>query len=151
MTEDMQKVANGLVCICKKHGKPYCYVAQKNLQLLLKKYEDWNRSERTVRRRLKDLEEQGLIRVVHRNWSEVDGVKKFKSNLYFLKGKLFQWYEKIERTARKVFSFFRRPSLANYSSQNPRRDFKEGCETVEILWKTAIKGGASPLLGSVLS
>ena len=144
MTKDMEKVARGLVGIAKCHNKTYCWVAQSSFQILLEKYEHWNMSERTLRRRLKDLVDQGYIKVVHRNWSEVNGSKKFRCNLYFFTRKLFEWFEKIERVVRKVFSFFRRPSLANYSLKTPKRDLKVACGNVDILWKTSQKVRASP-------
>jgi len=144
MTKEMEQVARGLLGIAKRHNKTYCWTAQSSFQILLEKYEHWNLSERTLRRRLKDLADQGYIKVVHRRWSEVNGSKKFKCNLYFFTRKLFEWFEKVERVVRKVFSFFRRPSLANYSLKTPRRDFKAVVPIVEILWKSDIKGRASP-------
>ena len=145
MTKDMEKVARGLLGIAKRHNKTYCWTAQASFQILLEKYEHWNVSERTLRRRLKDLADQGYIKIVHRNWSEENGSKKFRCNLYFFTRKLFEWFEKLERVVRKVFSFFRRPSLANYSSKPIRRDLERACGNVEILWKSAIEGRASPI------
>ena len=147
MTRQMEQVARGLLGIAKRHNKIYCYVAQNSFQTLLEKYEHWNVSERTLRRRIKDLVDQGYIRVVHRNWSEENGSKKFKCNLYFFTRKLFEWFEKLERVVRKVFSFFRRPSLADYSLKPLRRDLRISPPTVEILWKTEEKGRASPIGG----
>ena len=143
----MEKVAKGLLGIAKKHNKTYCWTAQSSFQILLEKYEHWNMSERTLRRRLKDLEDEGYIRIVHRNWSEENGSKKFKCNLYFFTRKLFEWFEKLERIVRKVFSFFRRPSLANYSLKPYKRDLEVVPRNVEIWWKSPIEGRASPLLG----
>jgi len=147
MTRQMEQVARGLLAIAKRHNKGYCYTAQSSFQLLLEKFEHWNVSERTLRRRLKDLEDQGYIKIVHRNWSEENGTKRFKCNLYFFTRKLFEWFEKIERVVRKVFSFFRRPSLANYSFKPLTRDLGTIAENVEILWKTDKKGVAPPIRG----
>ena len=147
MTEGMDQVGEALFAIAKCHNKGYCYVSQRSLQVLLEKYQDWNRSERTVRRRLKDLGDQGYLKIVHRNWSEVNGVKKFRTNLYIFTKKWFECVAKAARFARKVFSFFRRPKLANYSSPTERRDIKAAFGNVEILWKSPIKGRASPVGG----
>ena len=146
MTQEMAVVGEALFCIAKKHNKGYCWVSQKMLHILLKRYDDWNRSERTVRRRIKDLGDQGYVKVVHRNWDEVNGVKKFRSNLYIFTKKWFEWVAKIQRFARKVFSFFRRPKLADYSSLTEKRDLKNVPPTVEFWWKTDEKGRASPIL-----
>jgi len=147
MTGQMEQVARGLMGIAKCHNKFYVYTAQESFQILLERFEHWNMSERTLRRRLKDLADQGYIKIVHRNWSEVNGSKKFKCNLYFFTRKLFEWFEKLERVVRKVFSFFRRPSLANYSFKPLTRDLRIVPPTVEILWKTEEKGRASPIGG----
>lgn len=144
MTKDMEKVARGLLGIAKCHNKTYCWVAQSSFQILLEKFEHWDMSERTLRRRLKDLEDQGYIKIVHRNWSEVNGVKKFRCNLYFFTRKVFEWFEKLERVVRKVFSFFHRPKMADYSIKPPRRDLEGVYGNVEILWKSPYKGRASP-------
>jgi len=144
MTEQMEIVAKGLVAISKRHNKAYCWVSLSHLQTLLCLYDNWNMSERTLRRRIKNLADQGYIKVIHRNWSEENGTKRFKSNLYILTKKIFLWLEKGMRYARQVLSFFRRPKLAIYSSLNPRRDLREVPPTVEFLWKTQEKGRASP-------
>jgi len=145
MTTDMDKVGQALFGVAKCYNKGYCYPSQASLQVLLERYDDWNRSERTVRRRLKDLEDRGYIKITHRNWSEVNGVKKFRTNMYTFTKKWFEWVAKLERFARKVFSFFRRPKMANYSSPTERRDLTIVPRNVEILWKSAIKGRASPI------
>ena len=150
MTKEMEMVAKALIGIAKKHNKFYCWVSQATLQLLLVKYQHWNMSERTLRRRIWDLGDQGYIEVVHRTIPDGNGGKRFNCNLYKFKRKLFEWFEKLERVARKVFSFFRRPKLADYSSLTEKRDLKNVPPTVEFWWNPDEKGGASPLLGSVL-
>ena len=145
MTEQMEKVVKTIFAIAKRHNKGYCFASQGTIQVLLTKYQDWNRSERTVRRRLKDLVDQGYLKVVHRNWFEVNGVKKFRTNLYIFTKKWFEWVGRAARFARKVFSFFRRPKLAINSSPTVKRDLKEAFGNVEILWKSPIKGKPSPL------
>jgi len=147
MTEQEEKVARTLLAIAKKHNKGYCFASQPTLQVLLTLYQGWNMSQRTLRRRIKSLEEKGFIKIIHRNWSEVNGVKKFKCNLYFFTKKLFLWFAKVGEYVRKVFSFFRRPSLASYSSKTPRRDLEKAYGIVEILWKSLEKGRASPIKG----
>lgn len=145
MTEDMGKVGETLFCIAKRHNKGYCYASQAKIQRLMKEYQDWNRSERTVRRRLKDLSAQGYLKITHRNWLEVNGVKKFRTNLYIFTKKWFEWVGRAARFARKVFSFFRRPKLANNSSPTVKRDIKAAFGNVDILWKSSIEGKSSPV------
>ena len=144
MTEDMATVGETLFCIAKSHNKGYCYASQKTIQRLMTEYRDWNRSERTVRRRLKDLSDQGYIKITHRNWFEVSGTKKFRTNLYIFTKKWFEWVGRVARFARKVFSFFRRPKLAINSSPSVRRDLQAVFGNVEILWKSPQMVRASP-------
>ncbi len=144
MTEQMEMVVRGLIGIAKTHGKTYCWVAQINLQTLLERFEHWNMSERSLRRRLKDLEDEGYIKITHRNWTEENGSKKFRCNMYEFTKKFFLWLQKLADYARKVFSHFRRPKLADYSSKTIRRDLERTPTNVEILWKSPIKGRASP-------
>ena len=136
MTEPEEKLIRTLLAIAQRHNKGYVYASQPTLQFLLAKYQEWNFSERTVRRRLKDLEAKGFIKIVHRNWSEVNGSKKYRCNLYRFTRKLFEWLEKVERFVRKAFSFFHRPKMAIYSSKPLRRDLEKPYGNVEILWKS---------------
>jgi hypothetical protein len=91
-----------------------------------------------------EMEKEGYVVRQLRTMPDGNGGKRFTSSLTFLKKKLFLWVEKMERFARKVFSFFRKPSLAHYSLKPYRRDLGISPGTVEILWKTQEKGRASP-------
>jgi len=144
MTEQEEKVARTLLAIAKRHNKGYCFASQPTLQYLLILYQHWNMSERTLRRRLKGLEEKGFIKITHRNWSEVNGSKRFRCNMYTFTKKLFLWFAKMGEYVRKLFSFFRRPILANNSFLKPTRDLEKTSVDVEILWKSDIKSRASP-------
>ncbi len=145
MNTQMEMVAKALIGIMKKHNKNYCFVSQSKLQDLLKRYQPWKLSERTLRRRVKDLVDQGYIKVVHRNWAEVNGVKKFRSNLYIATKKLILWLRNIGEYICKALNFFRRPKVADYSSHREEEIYSKIFPIVEILWKSQKKGMASPL------
>jgi len=145
MTDQEEKVVRTLLAISKRHNKGYCFVSQLTLQRLLSLYQHWNTSERTLRRRLKSLEEKGLIKITHRNWFEVNGSKRFRCNMYTFTKKLFLWFAKMGEYARKLFSFFRRPNLADYSYKNPKRDLEKLPTPVEILWKSQERERLKPL------
>ena len=147
MGRDEQGIIETLLAIAKKHNKGYCWASLSTIQKLMEQYQHWNLSERTLRRRLKDLAVRGYLEVIHRNPTEENGSKKYRCNLYKFTRKLFVWLEKLERAVRKVFSFFRRPSLPDYSLKPYRRDLRNSCADVEILWKTEEKGRASPIEG----
>jgi hypothetical protein len=145
MTEQQEALAKTFVGIAKTHNKFYCYASRETLCLLLRKYHGINVSQRTMSRRIKELHDQGYIVRVQRNWSEEGGTKRFKCNLYFLKKKLLLWVKMLGEYARKVFSHFRVPILAHYSSKPIRRDLEKAYGNVEILWKSPLKGRASPV------
>jgi len=143
MTQQQEALARTFVGIAKKHNKFYCYASRETLCLLLKKYHHLNVSPRTLSRRIKELHDQGYIIRVQRNWSEVNGSKRFRCNLYYLQKKLLLWVKNLGDYARKVFSVFRAPILAHYSSKPKRRDLEVGRGIVDILWKGVLKGRAS--------
>jgi len=144
MTQQQEALARTFVGIAKTHNKFYCYASRETLCLLMKKYQNSNVSIRTLSRRIKELHDQGYIIRVERNWSEVNGSKKFRCNLYYLQKKLLLWVKKLGDYARKVFSCFREPILAHYSSKPKRRDLEGVKGIVEILFNSGIKGKASP-------
>ena len=145
MTQQQEALARTFVGIAKTHNKFYCFASRKTLCLLMAKYHNTNVSQRTMSRRIKELHDQGYIIRVQRNWSEVNGSKKFRCNLYYLTKKLLLWVKKLGDYARKVFSFFREPTLAHYSLKPLRRDLQNNYGNVEILWKSTLKGRASPV------
>jgi hypothetical protein len=133
------------VGIAKCYNKFYCYGTREKLCLLLAKYHAVNVSKRTLSRRLTELHNEGYIVRQMRTLPDGQGGKKFTCNLYYLTKKLLIWVKKLGDYARKVFSHFRKPILAHNSSLTPRRDLDGAARIVEILWKTDIKGRASPI------
>jgi hypothetical protein len=133
------------VGIAKSHNKFYCYATRETLCLLLAKYHNVNVSKRTLSRRLTELHNEGYI--VRQMRTRPDGPrgKKFTCNLYYLKKKLLIWVKSLADYARRVFSHFREPVLAHNSSDTTRRDLKGVHRIVEILWKSDLKGRASPV------
>jgi hypothetical protein len=142
-----EAIKKTLIGIAKTHNKFYCYASRETLCLLLSRYHAVNVSVRTMTRRLHELQAEGYTVIQHRNWSEVNGSKKFRCNLYYLTKKLLLWVKKLGEYARKVFSHFREPTLAHYSYKPLRRDLEKASGNVEILWKSALGGGASPVKG----
>ena len=133
------------VGIAKTHNKFYCYASRDTLCLLLAKYHAVNVSKRTLSRRLTELHNEGYIIREMRTMPDGNGSKRFTCNLYYLTKKLLIWVKNLADYARKVFSYFREPKMAHYSSDNPRRDLKGVGRIVEILWKSDLKGRASPV------
>ena len=146
--EQRDALKRTILAIALKHNKPYIWASEETLRLLMAKYHNTNVSPRTMRRRMAELKGEGFVVREFRTRPDGNGGKRFDTYLTFIKRKLFEWAEKAERFARKVFSFFRRPSLASYSLKTPRRDLEVSRGIVEILWKSDIKGRASPLNSS---
>lgn len=133
------------VGIAKTHNKFYCYASRETLCLLMSKYHAVNVSPRTLSRRITELHNEGYIVRQMRTLPNKEGGRRFTCNLYYLTKKLLIWVKSLADYARKVFSHFREPILAHYSSDNPRRDLKGVHRIVEILWKSDLKGRASPV------
>ena len=136
-----------ILAIALKHNKPYIYGSEETMRTFMAKYHNTNVSSRTLRRRIAEIVGEGYIVRQLRTMPDGNGGRRFTTSLTFIKRKLFEWAEKAERFARKVFSFFRRPSLASYSLKPYRRDLGISRGAVEILWKTEEKGRASPIGG----
>ena len=141
-----QKDALGrtLVKVAQCHNKAYCWATRETLCLLMAKYQNTNVSIRTLSRRLTEMHNEGFIIRQLRTMPDGNGGKRFTCNLYYLTKKLFLWVKKMGDFARKVFSFFREPTLAHYSSNKPRRDLEGVKGIVEILWKSPPKGWLKP-------
>ena len=134
-----------VLVIALRHNKPYIYASVETMRIFLAKYHNVNVSPRTMGRRIAELKSEGFLIREFRTRPDGNGGKTFNTYLTFLTRKLFEWAEKLERFARKVFSFFRRPTLASYSSKPPRRDLERVKGIVEILWKSPHEGRASPI------
>jgi hypothetical protein len=147
LTAKKEAVLRTLIGIAKTHKKFYAYATRETICGLVKRFHYLNVAPRTLSRYLSELDADGWLVVVHRNWSEVNGSKKYRCNLYKFTKKLFLWLKKLGEYARKVFSHFRVPTLAPYSFKPLTRDLKVVPGNVEILWKTEGKGRASPIEG----
>jgi hypothetical protein len=99
-----------------KYGKKYCYPSQGKLQQLLLVYHDTDISNRTLNRDLLELVNERYIERVRRT-KRVEGRKKqFTSTLYKFKVKAYIWLNSLAKWAKKVFSSFRLPKMADYKS-----------------------------------
>ena len=143
--EQSDALKRTILAIALKHNKPYVWASEETMRIFMAKYHNTNVSPRTLRRRIAELKGDGYVVREFRSRPDGNGGKRFNTYLTFVKEKLFKWAENAERFARKVFSFFRRPSLASYSLKTPRRDLTEACGNVEILWESSLKGRASPV------
>ena len=143
--EQRDALKKTILAIALKHNKPYIYASMETMRLLMAKYHKTNVSPRTMVRRIAELKSDRFVIREFRSRPDGNGGKTFNTYLTFITRKLFEWAEKLERFARKVFSFFRRPSLAYYSSLNNRRDLEKCKGNVEILLKSVIEGKPSPV------
>lgn len=138
-------ILQGLVGVAKCHNKPYCFVSQNRQLELLQMYHSWNTSRRTLNRRLKKLEDAGYIERVRRHRRAADGHLILRSTLYKLCGKLFAWIGRVGRWVGRICRVFAVPGMAQYNSQRESEVFLEPPHSVEYLWKSSIKGRASPI------
>lgn len=97
-------------------GKAYCYPSQKKIVKLCVKWCGVRMSRRTLCRVTGRLDSGSFVRRVRRHHRGPDGGMIFKSTLYVLQGRAFNWAASLGRFSNKVFSVFRVPKLAQYQS-----------------------------------
>ena len=145
LTKKKEAILRTIVGIAKTHNKFYAYATRETICFLVHKFHHLNVAPRTFSRYLGELEADGWLVVVHRNWSEFNGSKKYRCNLYKFTKKLFLWLKRAAEYVRQVFSHFHVPKMAHYSLTPRRRDLKEAYGNVEIWWKSPHEGRASPV------
>lgn len=140
MTARQGAIVTTIMKIGKKHGKKYSFPAQKKILELIGSYHGYEISERTLRRDLRDLEENRFIETLHRKMVVPGHGRIFTSNLYKLKRKVFMWLRSMEVLAKDLFSHFHRPIMADNkltqkpaSSQGPGASAQKEEEKVEKL------------------
>ena len=114
MTSRCESVVISLLSVAKAHQKKYCFVSQKHIEELLKKYHSLGISNRTLNRDLRWLEDNGYISRLRRIRIGKDGKLVFCSTLYRFKGKLFNWLYLMGNRVKRFFSFFRLPKMADH-------------------------------------
>jgi len=107
-------ILSTLAGVAIKHQKPYCYPSQRTILGLLKNYHGTPISRRTLNRRLKLLQNEAYFSRVRRIMRGKDGIMVFRSTLYKLGWKLFNYMGSLRKEVRAFFSFFRVPFLANH-------------------------------------
>jgi hypothetical protein len=99
-----------------KYGKKYCYPSQGKIQQLLFDYHDIDISNRTLNRDLLVLVNERYLERVRRTKNRPGRKKQFTSTLYKFKVKAYIWLNSLAKWAKKVFSSFRLPKMADYKS-----------------------------------
>ena len=133
-----------LVGVAKNHNKAYCWVSQHRQLELLAKYHSWNISRRTLNRRLRELEDEGYFIRIRRHMKADDGHLILRSTLYKFCGKLFNWLAGLKRWLVSVFGVYAVPKWAQHNSETESLVSTEAPCSVDILWKSSIKGRAAP-------
>lgn len=112
MTARQEAIIVTLMKVGKKHNKRYSFPTQKTILRLLKAFHGYEISERTLRRDLRDLEENNYIKTTHRKRLVQHLGRWFTSNLYKFQKKVFIWLNSWENRAKHLFRWFHRPILA---------------------------------------
>lgn len=113
MTSRCSSIAITIAKCGKKHHKFYSFPTQKKILDLLASYHDIKISERTLRRDLTWLVDNLFIEKIQRTRKDDKGHLVWTSNLYKFKHKFFMWLRSLEVLTSNLFSFFRRPKLAD--------------------------------------
>jgi len=144
MESQKEAILMTLVGVAKCHNKPYCFVSQNKQLALLEKYHSWNISRRTLNRRLKELEAEGYFIRIRRHIRGPNGDFIPRTTLYKFCGKFFNWLYGVKRWIGSIFSVFRVPKWAHNNSLKESEVTPSTLSFVEILWKSDLKGRASP-------
>lgn len=144
MTSKYDAVLYTITGICRANGKGYCFPSQNHILHLVKKYHRVEMSRRTLNRVLKRLEGDGWITRVRRHTKRADGSLWLRSTLYKLCGKVKEWAIRKLRWACGMLGVSAVPEVAQYNSWREKIINKGVPPDVEMLWKSALKGRASP-------
>jgi hypothetical protein len=146
----LEAVAETLSSISCKYGKAYCYPSQLTIMRLLKEYHGIDLSRRTLNRVLRWLEDEKYFSRTRRHRAGPNGRMLFGTTMYQLKKKLFIRLNRIKKWVERVSSPLRVPLRSQYRSVRKNEIFKEVSRNVEIVWKSPIEGGASPIIDETL-
>ena len=116
MESRSQAILGCLFGVSLKYGKKYCYPSQSKIQQLLFDYHDFDISNRTLNRDLRDLVDRSYVKRVRRTRYVKGCGKVFTSTLYTLRPKAYMWLNSLVKWGKKVFSTFRLPKMADYES-----------------------------------
>lgn len=97
-------------------GKGYAYPSQRKIAKLSQKWFSVPMSRRTLCRVSSSLQVEGYIRKVSRHRRGPGGNMIFKSTLYVLQGRAFNWAYGLGAWSRRLFEVFRVPKMAQYKS-----------------------------------
>jgi hypothetical protein len=120
MVSQKEAILKTLFHVSRKYEKAYCYPSQIKILSLVKKYHGINRSLRTLNRRLGEMEEEGFFTRTRRHRQGKDGRIVFNSTLYSLGARSFNWLFGMGDLAKRFFSFYHLPKLAQYKSKTAR-------------------------------
>lgn len=149
MESRKEAIMSCLFGVSMKYGKKYCYPSQAKLEQLLSTYHDFDISNRTLNRDLREMEDEGWFGRTRRTKKVGRGKKIFTSTLFKFKAKAYIWLNSLMKWGKKVFSSFRLPKMADYKSisgneiSSPESTGRGN--PVEI----PLEGRSSPLLGPV--
>jgi hypothetical protein len=116
MFSKQEAVLYTLLAVAKSHKKPYCYPSQEHICKLVVKFYKIRMSRRTLNRVLNSMTEKKIITRVRRHKMLKTGGIQFASTLYKFTGKAFNYLIALGKRVQGLFSFFRVPKWAQYTT-----------------------------------
>jgi hypothetical protein len=111
----------------------------------LKEYHGIDISLRTLNRRLKELREWGYLWKIVRH-IRGKGIRMVcRATAYYLMEKTRKYFLGLKRAAERLVVCFRVAKFGNRLVFKKELNLNAASSGVEILWKSALKGGASPI------
>jgi len=150
MTSRYDAVIYTLTGTCRTYNKGYCFPTQEHITRLVKKFHTVSLSRRHLNRILKRIEEDGLIERVRRHSHKKDGSLWLRSTLYKILGKVREQAIRKLHWVCGILGVSAVPKVAQHYSFRERKITQEMPTEISTLWKSTIKGRASPSKDALL-
>jgi predicted transcriptional regulator len=137
-------IMNCLLGITEKHGKLYCFPSQKTIQARCREYGHEKMAISTLNRHLQKLEALAFIERRHRHILGPDGKWKYRSTLYILLARAWEWVKKCGRFFGKALAFLGLPQMRNNPYNQRESSRGGGLQNASPPPGFGEKGAASP-------
>jgi len=145
MTKKHEAIIKMLAGFQRTFGKNYCRPSQDLMLKKLKEYHDITISLRTLNRRLKELREWKFFWKIVRHIRGKGKKMVCRCTAYYLLEKARKYFLGLKRAAERLVVCFRVAKFGNRLVFKKELNLNAASSGVEILWKSAIKGRASPI------
>lgn len=138
-------VLDVLIGIISRYGNKYCRVSQRRILELLKDMHGITISRSTLNLWLKWLEKNRYIQRYKGHYKSASGKFVFRATSYYVLERALKWSFSFLNRIRKLLPLSRVRFFGQYQLINYNKMCYDIASSVEILWKSPIKGKPSPV------